>query len=662
MHAAARRAGARSAPIVGSGLALAASRQDGGSGSTLVNSSVDLQPTGEYSIAPADIGDLSLWINGTEVSCYMESLQGVHPSNGNVARLLLQWTGDPATISTAELRWESPLVGRATKVTPPRVPTTYWVAPVDHMCSAQAFYQYEPVSVSELDPWKSQWISVDGADKRASYAEWFVTRSVAEQGSAHIDFRVALYNRMETGMAFGTRTGNAYYWYQSLRILGSGGGWNYVDEAITSTGQLNNETLLSCEELAQAYFKTGCTDYITGMNRLAGQGYNVERLGRRHAGTLYNTGNGFERALGRAINGANLMAYLGETLDNGLQFGDETPDGAKLGPAYIDQIISRALTRHSGGGLCGYRAYSKAGDLTRGTSDTTKVRINTALLQRDIVANGEVDITIPVQEISIPAGANLSVAGTDQMVGIALAWDGSAVVTSVSSVQTSSFSTDPFRGLWPSGSNIDNMVNLLSPNRWLGHVVIRVRAGGSYTAGTTVLPPSHGVEVSGLTAWYFLNSREEGQKSYMALGMVCWALIQYCELFPSGAHVTDVRTALKAVADRAWDEERIDGATYKHMKYITYPTARQGWVGTSSAGGGSSESSTGPFTNGMASYVYFWLSQHYGTVYADRGKWLIDNCYPSRAQYMNTGGGGREADQSFWGHATSFLNYSRAYP
>lgn len=101
---------------------LTAVRLDGGSGSVLVNSGVPLK---EGQLDPADIGNVSLWLDTgsglAEVSCYVEVLAS-RPStvyDGSAWSVLVQWTGDPDNIQSAELRLTgTPGQSRLTETTP----------------------------------------------------------------------------------------------------------------------------------------------------------------------------------------------------------------------------------------------------------------------------------------------------------------------------------------------------------------------------------------------------------------------------------------------------------------------------------------------------------------------------------------------------------------
>ena len=150
------RAATTVVPANDTSIALTAVRLDGGSGSVLVSAGVPLQ-VGQ--LDPADIGNVSLWLNTggglSEVGCYVEVL-AERPSSGNFDgsawSVLVQWTGDPDTITAAEVRLTgTPGEARIAKTTPPAEPAAMLIpTSATHLRDCELF-PYPLTLASEWD-------------------------------------------------------------------------------------------------------------------------------------------------------------------------------------------------------------------------------------------------------------------------------------------------------------------------------------------------------------------------------------------------------------------------------------------------------------------------------------------------------------------------------
>ena len=288
-------------------ITLTISRQDGGSGSTLVNTGI---PLAQGELLPGNVGNCSLWINGSEVACYLEALRGTHV-DGSVQWMLVQWTGNPATVSSCELRINGgSSVGRAAKVTPPRVPNAYFVAPVARLTAApRKPFKTVPVGSSALPSWLAQWDSL--------YADRIVferTQSTTYQKWENRLGGAAPYDFGATCIKYGMRSANALYWHHTLTtgqdLTTNSQSYSWVSSNVMEFSLVESWSWVWC------YWLTGNTDYIQAL------AFHTRRMvdmnggnGQLPAGTDSdsNTGPGDNRLPARALDGYVASMHLGVT-------------------------------------------------------------------------------------------------------------------------------------------------------------------------------------------------------------------------------------------------------------------------------------------------------------------------------------------------------------
>ena len=108
-----------------------------GSGSRLVNAGIPL-----VEAQASSVNNIALWLNTgsgmTEVACYVESL--APHLDGSIRSVLVQWTGDPDTITSAELRIGAAFtVSRASSTTAPARPAATLMPSATHLIACDLF-------------------------------------------------------------------------------------------------------------------------------------------------------------------------------------------------------------------------------------------------------------------------------------------------------------------------------------------------------------------------------------------------------------------------------------------------------------------------------------------------------------------------------------------
>lgn len=140
-----------------------------GTGTRAIHSGVPLL---EGQLMPADTGDVSLWIGGVEVACYVEALKGRYP-DGSVISLLVQadTTLTFGTPVSAELRLTTtPLLSRITKraITWPSTTVTNWQdATITNATAALV-----PTSATHWCAWGGWWNQLATATTASAQPHW----------------------------------------------------------------------------------------------------------------------------------------------------------------------------------------------------------------------------------------------------------------------------------------------------------------------------------------------------------------------------------------------------------------------------------------------------------------------------------------------------------
>lgn len=228
---------------------LTLSRRDGGSGSTLVNTGI---PLAQGELAPAAVGDVALFINNVEVARWAEDL-GLHHPDGSVAFLLLQWTGDPATVTSCELAMSGRTVTPASKTACPRIPSTFFASAASRCVVMPRTLRTVPVGDPRLPTWMSQWdtfyASRIALEDAFGFTQWNSGRTIAP------------YDHGATMIKYGFRAADAYYWHRALTM-----GQTITTNSLNYTwvqGNVLDYTTFDAQAFALCYWLTGNEDYRT---------------------------------------------------------------------------------------------------------------------------------------------------------------------------------------------------------------------------------------------------------------------------------------------------------------------------------------------------------------------------------------------------------------
>lgn len=356
---------ATNAPEPYVGVPLTLTRMDGGSGSTLVTTGIPLYDT---ELTDATLADAGLWINGTEVACYLEGMDTYHP-NGNLMWVLLQWTGDPATVSSCQLRFTGSIVPRLTKATPPRIPTTYFVPNKSRCDCFVRGLKMVPTGDARLPSWLTypeaayvRRVGPSGSETArsgdAAYYQWSDGRSAAP------------YDHGATMAMYGYRSGSAHYWYHMLLK-----GQTLTNNSQTYTDVVNLGTSeyakFECKSFAWAWWLTGNEDYRTSGGHMAR--FIIKRC-LEFNGYFYETGSIGDDTTGRGDN--RLPAKAMQAFIYGVQCAMPTFDGSSvassggsysvtLNEAGMDQFCVDMLTIVATSGQMGGTTYKETTGLLR---------------------------------------------------------------------------------------------------------------------------------------------------------------------------------------------------------------------------------------------------------------------------------------------------------
>lgn len=561
------------------GILLTVDRQNGSgtsTGSVTVGCGVPM-PIGRIT----SLTNVSLWtLGGTEVA-FRPKLGAYTHTDGSYQSVYVSKVGDLLHGSQYWLRTSTaPQVSYETDFTPPQQPASYFMAPPDWSCAAFP----HPF---KLPTWVQTFAANDAGRWAEMYESWQRVNDLPNSSSNLRSSRIAIYNRAHNLMCLGLMKGDAYFCAQALRMIcaGTRGATTGFLVSLIPPADISNlggEFDLDMLELYLTGMVSGSPDFVTAMDAGVSQLQDIARMGNSGMdGTEYNVYHGWERATARAFQGYILAANLGRSFSAGSYAGYGT-DGEKVGLAYLPTRAAKMLDRavvSTGQSNDSDLVESWTSNVIRATNPA-RLNLSVALPQRDTVANGSVNINIATQDITIPSGATMTASGVDKYVPVLWSWNGSAIVSTVGTIRTITSGTGPAQ--FAQGAPQRSLLpSLPAGNQEIGHVWIVCADGNTYTADTTSLPATNATTSAGISAYWFMHTRTQGQKPYM-LGMAMLSMIHFIEWYPNDASCAGLQARIEAICTDLYTNHWLPASG--HFTYVTVNAVRNGMLFDSGTG------------------------------------------------------------------------------
>lgn len=573
--------------------------------------------------------NISLWdyATHTEIEAIVVPSAMLH-SDSSIMSVGIGFDGDYPDGKQFYIRkTTAPLKARISHPTRARVPASFLTASRAHQCGALP-KPYKLASPDEMTP--SQSTRFNNYKTWQTNDDMYYASRYLNQGP--LAGRFAQYGRVHQLCCASLMSQDARFMKHGLSVMDSGATATakWLDSLSTrvspytgtgsdtrgNIGAVGSEPSLDMLETFLPYLLTLCDDYLLALDSGGGWLHDATRLGIRYGGTTYNVRSGCERLFGRAIYASNLIARAQRSFTVAvLQSGDEA-NGNLTGPAYLSAHMNRALTRLVlATGESVDPILRERGTIARAT-DTTKISIGPMDIL-DTVANLSAPITIPQQDVTIPAGATMAADATIRAINVLLEWNGTNVVAKAGTMRVDAYNagTQPWRG-----TSDANMPAVTAGSRAIGHVVIFAEANQVYTANVTALPvdsaPSNAhIKTGGITCWMFCDTRNWGQKAYM-IAETATAFIDFIETYPADANTANLTTAVTNLCTWLWNNAWLPAS--RHFTYVTVESGRNGYA-NNQAQGGRTPSVQWKCLNGTLCLPFAWLAYKTGsTTWRDR--------------------------------------------